>query len=137
MSASSSTMRTRLGALMRNGIVTRNGGPRVTKRLTFREDSAPAHPGQSQDGGNDMNRARRIFVRAGAAAIAAVALRPAGQARAGEQAFEVTHTEEEWRKILSPNAFQVLRKEATERPFTSPLNKEHREGVFRCAGCDL
>jgi peptide-methionine (R)-S-oxide reductase len=41
----------------------------------------------------------------------------------------------EWKKRLDPEAFAVLRKEATERPFTSPLNNEKREGVFSCAGC--
>ena len=46
-------------------------------------------------------------------------------------------TEEEWRARLSPEAFRVLRKEATERAFTSPLNKETRPGVYHCAGCDL
>ncbi|MFN3524105.1 MAG: peptide-methionine (R)-S-oxide reductase MsrB [Phenylobacterium sp.] len=43
----------------------------------------------------------------------------------------------EWKKRLSGPAYQVLRHEATERPFTSPLLKEHRKGVFACAGCDL
>lgn len=42
---------------------------------------------------------------------------------------------EEWRRKLDPAAFEVLRKEGTERAFTSPLNDEHREGVFVCAGC--
>ncbi len=47
-------------------------------------------------------------------------------------------SKEEWRARLdNPLAFDVLRKEATERPFTSPLNDEKREGVFVCAGCDL
>jgi len=46
-------------------------------------------------------------------------------------------TEDEWRERLSPEAFRVLRKEDTERPFSSPLNDETREGVFHCAGCDL
>jgi peptide-methionine (R)-S-oxide reductase len=59
------------------------------------------------------------------------------RALGASEAFEVTHTEEEWKKILSPNQFQVLRKEATERPFSSPLNNEHRKGVFQCAGCEL
>jgi peptide-methionine (R)-S-oxide reductase len=59
------------------------------------------------------------------------------RALAASEAFEVTHTEDEWKKILSPNQFQVLRKEATERPFSSPLNNEHRKGVFQCAGCEL
>ena len=43
----------------------------------------------------------------------------------------------EWRKRLSPIAYDVLRKEGTERAGTSPLNAEKREGVFVCAGCDL
>ena len=45
---------------------------------------------------------------------------------------------DEWReRLTAPLAFDVLRREATERPFTSPLNDEKREGVFLCAGCDL
>lgn len=49
----------------------------------------------------------------------------------------VKKTEDEWQKALSPDQFAVLRKEATERPFTSPLNDEKRAGTFHCAGCDL
>ena len=55
---------------------------------------------------------------------------------AGET-FEVTHTEEEWKKILTADQFYVLRKHGTERAGTSPLNKEKRKGTFVCAGCDL
>lgn len=46
-------------------------------------------------------------------------------------------TEAQWRERLSPEAFSVLRKEATERAFTSPLNNEKSKGIFHCAGCDL
>ena len=46
-------------------------------------------------------------------------------------------TPDDWRERLSPLAFDVLRREATERPGTSPLNDEKRRGVFVCAGCDL
>lgn len=46
-------------------------------------------------------------------------------------------SDEEWKERLSDEQFQVLRKEATERPFTSPLNNEKRDGVFYCSGCDL
>jgi peptide-methionine (R)-S-oxide reductase len=51
--------------------------------------------------------------------------------------YEVTHTDEEWRKLLGPEAYDVLRHEGTERPFTSKLLDEHHAGTFACAGCDL
>jgi len=43
----------------------------------------------------------------------------------------------QWKQRLSPAAYQVLRQEGTERPFSSPLNNEKRAGTFHCAGCDL
>jgi peptide-methionine (R)-S-oxide reductase len=49
----------------------------------------------------------------------------------------VTKTDAEWRSILSPEQYAVLREEDTERPGTSPLLSEKREGIFHCAGCDL
>ncbi len=51
--------------------------------------------------------------------------------------YEITKTEDEWKKFLSPEAFAVLRQESTERPWTSKLLDEHRKGTFACAGCDL
>jgi len=50
-------------------------------------------------------------------------------------AFEVTHTDEEWRQRLSGEQYDVLRNAGTEMPFSSALNDEHRSGVFGCAGC--
>jgi peptide-methionine (R)-S-oxide reductase len=51
---------------------------------------------------------------------------------------KLTLSKEEWRaRLADPLAFDVLRREGTERAFTSPLNDEKREGVFVCAGCDL
>jgi peptide-methionine (R)-S-oxide reductase len=46
-------------------------------------------------------------------------------------------SEAEWKQRLSPAAYQVLRQEGTERPFSSPLNGEKRAGTFVCAGCAL
>ncbi|SOB94454.1 peptide-methionine (R)-S-oxide reductase MsrB [Rhodobacter maris] len=59
----------------------------------------------------------------------------AGLARA-EEAFEVSHSDAEWQKRLTPDQYAILRKHGTEYPFTSPLLNEHRSGVFSCAGCD-
>jgi len=56
---------------------------------------------------------------------------------ASKRSFSYTLTEAQWRKKLTPAAYDVLREEDTERPFTSPLNKEKRPGTFTCAGCDL
>jgi peptide-methionine (R)-S-oxide reductase len=44
-------------------------------------------------------------------------------------------TDEEWRRTLTAEEFQVLRKHGTERPGSSILNTEKRDGVFHCAGC--
>ena len=49
--------------------------------------------------------------------------------------FAVAHSEDEWRAILTPEQFDVLRKESTEYPGSSLLLNEHRDGVFVCAGC--
>ena len=51
--------------------------------------------------------------------------------------YEVTKNDTEWKKLLSPAAYKVLRHQDTEPPFTSPLNDEHRKGMFACAGCGL
>jgi peptide-methionine (R)-S-oxide reductase len=87
-----------------------------------------------------MNRRDLLLSGAAIAAVAGAAatLRMGGTqtARAAET-FEVTKTDAEWHAILSDEAFNVLRKEGTEYPGTSPLLNEHRKGIFACAGCDL
>ena len=55
----------------------------------------------------------------------------------GAVAFPVSKSDAEWKKQLSPEAYQVLRHQGTERAFSSPLNAEHRAGTFVCAGCAL
>ena len=59
------------------------------------------------------------------------------QAAQPVHAYEVTHTEAEWKKLLTPQQFDVLRRAGTERPYSSPLNSEKRAGTFTCAGCAL
>jgi peptide-methionine (R)-S-oxide reductase len=62
----------------------------------------------------------------------------APEVKEGEaETFEVTKTPEQWRAILSPEQYTVLREESTERSGSSPLNGEKRRGVFACAGCAL
>jgi len=51
--------------------------------------------------------------------------------------FEIEKTDAEWRAQLTPQQYEILRKEGTERPWSSPLLNEHRKGIFACAGCDL
>lgn len=77
---------------------------------------------------------RRAMLALGGGVLAV--LSGAGRMTAAES-FEVTKSEAEWRKILTPAQYRVLREEDTERAFTSPLNDEKREGTFHCAGCDL
>ena len=60
---------------------------------------------------------------------------PSDAAPAGK--FEIEKSDEEWRKLLTPAQYDVLRKHGTERAGTSPLNAEKRKGTFACAGCDL
>ena len=86
-----------------------------------------------------MNRRAFLLSGAGLAGLGAYAmLRPErSTAVAGEGKFEITYTEAEWRAKLTPDQFAVLRQEATERPFTSPLLHEKRTGTYHCAGCDL
>ena len=55
----------------------------------------------------------------------------------GKKTFEIVKSDAEWRKQLTPLQFKVLRKHGTERPFTNPLYKNYKPGIYTCAGCDL
>ena len=81
---------------------------------------------------------RRTFLSltgTGAAAFALFGCR--GATAQPPERFEVTRSDAAWRAKLSPAAYEVLRHEDTEAPFTSKLNDEHRTGIFACAGCAL
>jgi peptide-methionine (R)-S-oxide reductase len=86
-----------------------------------------------------MSRRNALLAGIGLAGVAAFArnLFGRGEAQAGGEKFEVSRSEAEWKQILSPEQFRVLRQHGTERPYSSALNDEHRPGVFACAGCDL
>ena len=66
--------------------------------------------------------------------LAGAAILTSGRAAAS---FEVQRTPAEWRRRLGPQRFHILREAGTERPFTSPLLKEKRKGIYACAGCGL
>ncbi|HMO27859.1 peptide-methionine (R)-S-oxide reductase MsrB [Enterovirga sp.] len=78
---------------------------------------------------------RRVLMLSGVAGLAAVWLRPDNEAGAAE-VYAVSYSDDEWRRRLTPQQYAVLRREGTERPYSSPLNDEHRRGSFSCAGCD-
>jgi peptide-methionine (R)-S-oxide reductase len=58
-----------------------------------------------------------------------------GETMRKDDQFEVVKSDEEWRRTLTPEQYQVLRQHATERPGSCTLLKEHRPGTFSCAGC--
>jgi peptide-methionine (R)-S-oxide reductase len=59
------------------------------------------------------------------------------EAAAPARAYEISKTDAEWKALLKPDQYAVLRKAGTERPHTSPLNREKRAGTYSCAGCAL
>lgn len=56
---------------------------------------------------------------------------------ASNREFKITKTDDEWKKLLTPEQFQVLRNHGTERPRTSPLDKQYSPGMYECSGCGL
>lgn len=73
---------------------------------------------------------------AGLLASAGLTLR-GGKADAAEDAFEIVKSDAEWKALLTPEQYYVLRQHGTERPRSSPLDREKRMGMYHCAGCDL
>jgi len=83
---------------------------------------------------------RREFIKFAVAGVSMVAFGRAMQfetALAADAIQKIYKTDEEWKKMLTDEQYDVLRQEGTERPFSSSLNQEKRAGVFACAGCGL
>ena len=82
-----------------------------------------------------MNMDRRTLIGTG---LAGWLLGAAGcSSEASAESFEVTRSDAEWRRRLTPQQYAVLRRASTERAGTSPLDREKRRGTFVCAGCAL
>lgn len=83
---------------------------------------------------NDFSPDRRHFFGIAGAATASLFFF-GGRSKAAPTHFPVEHSPAEWKRLLGPERFHILREAGTERPYTSPLLKEHRKGTFDCAGC--
>ena len=82
---------------------------------------------------------RRTFTATSLVALVAGAAgaRPSIAAGRAQKTFEITKTTAEWRKILTPPQYRVLRDHGTERAFSHPYDKLYDPGTYHCAGCDL
>jgi peptide-methionine (R)-S-oxide reductase len=87
-----------------------------------------------------MDSTKRKFISLGGLAFAGVVIGSIASLRSGTALargnFAIKRSDAEWRKMLSPAAYRVLRKADTEQPYTSKLNNEKRKGTFICAGCN-
>ncbi len=83
-----------------------------------------------------MHHRRSVLAAVAAGGAGLLGLPGRGGASAQGRRFEVERSEAEWRRLLTPERFRVLREHGTERAGTSPLDREGRRGVFHCAGCD-
>jgi len=86
-----------------------------------------------------MDRRKLLAYGTGAALLgsAALLMRRSPANAASAEHFSVQHSDAEWRRLLTPAAYHILRQAGTEAPGSSPLLGEHRHGVFACAACDL
>ncbi|WP_420606787.1 peptide-methionine (R)-S-oxide reductase MsrB [Novosphingopyxis sp.] len=86
-----------------------------------------------------FHSSRRDILTKGGLAFAGTAMigfAGCGTSPAQARSFPVTKTAAQWKKQLTPAEYHILREDGTERAYSSPLNKEHRAGIFSCAACD-
>ena len=84
-----------------------------------------------------MHRRHFLTGLAGLATLPLASAQAAGPGNGAPMIEKLARSEEEWARLLTPAQFNVLRREGTERPFSSPLNDEKRKGLYECAGCGL
>ena len=92
----------------------------------------PHHPGD-----DDMTLTRRSFVTASSTLVLGGVFATTACAKTPARKYEITLTDAEWKKRLTPAQYRTLRQEATDQPGQSPFLNEHRAGIFSCAGCNL
>ena len=85
---------------------------------------------------NDL-LSRRFFIGLAGSSAIGLTLAISGGTPAEAAAFEIRHSPAEWRRRLGAQRYHILREAGTERAYTSPLLKEHRKGLYACAGCAL
>lgn len=83
------------------------------------------------------SRRDTLFFALSFGALGAILWSTRGVGGSSDVKFEVTKTDEEWQRQLTPQQYNVLRKHGTERAFTSPLDKQYGPGTYACAGCEL
>jgi peptide-methionine (R)-S-oxide reductase len=85
-----------------------------------------------------MNRRHFLVMALGATVSTVLASRTFGLSKSRPESIEkIVKTDEEWKALLTPQQFKVLRRAGTEQAFSSPLNDEKRDGMFVCSGCAL
>lgn len=89
----------------------------------------------SQSGAFRENRRSFLFMLSAAVAVPMIGAFDTSPAQATARVWPKRLTDREWRVKLSKNQYWILRQAGTERPGSSPLNREHRKGTYLCAGC--
>lgn len=84
---------------------------------------------------------RRTFLKAGVVVMTGFVVQRLGlwpaESKEEGHIVKVTKTNDEWKKVLTPDQYHVLREEGTERAFTNPYHENHEKGIYQCSACEL